>query len=219
MNNIELNEISVELLKSILSKSIKPNEIYSIDKIKAIICGYLKIDFEDIDDNKLKTAGYEYFISLNDNNLLYQTIVKLSSESTNWYFINKIAREKSTITKKDVIKNLRCLPLEKRIACLNNLDIIFKDNYSITINEPQDLYILDDTKTFKKDSKYKAHENLESFAVQNKNVAYSKQTKKKSEKRKLVNIGVGIVCTGFVSILYIASALNLNANDINNQIL
>lgn len=214
MENIEINN---NLYKDIILSLQKNNDIYSINRIKGFICGTLKIDIEDIDEAKLKEALGEYFVSLNDNILLYPTIVKLNSTDTIRYFIAKIAKEKTVITKKDVKKYLRCLPLEKRMDCIKILDNFFGKEDFIIMDEPEELYILNNPEEFEKDSKYVVQDNLEDFTVQNKYVNYSDQKSKKNTFRRIVNAGVGILCTGFVSVLSLMSNNNNLTNNMNRE--
>ena len=210
-------EISVDLLREALSSYVKPNKIYSTEHLKGYLCAYLNVTIDEIDDC-LKKLCEEDFISLNNNNLLYGTIVKLNPQDINRYFINKIARSKQDVTKEDVVKYLRCLPMELRYECIKHLkDFSLKNEKDfITIKEPLDLFLLNDEKALKKDSRYIVEDNLAIFTRHNEYVDYSVEARINNVIRESFKIGAAIVCASAISILGLSIADNLSKITNNN---
>lgn len=230
MTNIKLNKkrvIDAELIRRILSSAVKPNEIISLDRLRGYLCAYLNISIEEVDKLLIPICKEDY-LSLDNYTLLYPIILKLSINDTNRYFINKLAKDKKIVTKKDVIECLRCLPLEKRIDCINHLDYYFNGQDSMELSNPQALYIKIDQKELKKDMRYVAEDNLKEYISKNKYVFYSEEHKN-NIKKNICSFGVGFLCTGAISVLSLSlgntlyamknnnSSIVMEQNDLNNS--
>lgn len=212
---LKKREINADLIREALLSYVKKDKIYSIEHLKGYLCAYLNVAPSEINE-LITTVCQEDFISLKNKNLLYGTLIKLTPEDINRYFINKIAQSKTIVSREDMIKNLRCLPMELRYECIRKLpEFSLKDDKAYIVQNPQDLFILHNPKSLKKDEKYPVEDNLQDIANRNEYVEYNSTTNSKDNFliKQFCRIGVGVICTGAISLLGITLSNNLCNNN------